>query len=111
MKNLNRALIALLLVGAMAAASGCATPGTSHRVLNVEDHPNGEVTLLHTLTTEYGVAGYFNTTNYAYWECQRNDAGLDCERVCWSPTSMGEWPKNAPEDGAQCLGYADPADS
>jgi hypothetical protein len=89
----------------MAFATACST---SYKVLSVEDHPNGEVTLLKTLTTTNMAAGFYNTVQYNYWECQRSAQGLNCEKTCWNRGIAGKLPKNAPETGAMCIGSVNP---
>jgi hypothetical protein len=105
MTNSPKIIFALLLLGVMAFATACST---SYKVLSVEDHPNGEVTLLKTLTTNNMAAGFYNTTQYNYWECRRSDQGLDCEKTCWNRGVSGNLPANAPKDAAMCVGNTNP---
>lgn len=105
MTNPRKILFALLLLGVMAFATACST---SYKVLSVEDHPNGEVTLLKTLTTKSMAAGFYNSRQFNYWECRRTDQGLDCEKTCWNRGINGKLPANAPENGAMCIGNANP---
>jgi hypothetical protein len=100
MNTTRNIAFALLLLGVLALTSACST---SYRILSVEDHPNGEVTLMKTLTTS-SVGGFYNTAKYNYWECRRSDAGLSCEKTCWHRDISGQWPQNAPQDGAMCGG-------
>lgn len=104
MNAITKTLFALIAVGLLALAAGCST---SYKVLSVEDHPEGDVTLIQTLTTDT-VGGVYNESRYNYWECKRSDAGLDCEKTCWNKDQASQWPESAPEDGAQCLGYVNP---
>ncbi len=102
MTTKRKIVFALLLVGLMAFATACST---SYRIISVEDHPNGNVTLMKTLTTTHGVAGYGDSTKYNYWECQRTDQGLSCEKTCWNKNFQGQWPEDAPKGGVECANY------
>lgn len=102
MKMTTKLLFALALVAVLSLMAGCST---SYRVLSVDDHPSGEVTLMKTLTTHHRLAGTWNQAQYNFWECQRTSAGLSCEKTCWNYNSSGQWPENAPKDGAQCLPF------
>lgn len=100
---MKRLIFALLLTGLLAVLSGCTT---SYRVLNVDDHPTGEVTYMQTLTTKNMAGGLWNHTVTNYWECQRDASGLTCNKTCWNYDQFGSWPASAPEEGPRCAAYS-----
>ncbi len=81
MKNLNQALVAMLMLGAL-LLGGC----TTRSVVRFEDHPQQDKTYVETLRHD----NYYVTssTTHEFWLCDDQQSELVCRQTCDGKTDL-----------------------